>query len=71
MIRQIQSDEDAYVTMQGGGGRHKDKKSKVEMRQVASAKRDEQMSTKELENDKVPAIQECDKEASYPTDGGR
>ena len=38
-----------------GGGKHKDKKSKVEKKEIASSKRSEQR--------KGPAIQECDKDA--------
>ena len=39
-----------------GGGKHKDKKSKVEKEQAASAKTPEQKFTDEEEGDKSPAI---------------
>ena len=46
-----------------GGGKHKDKKSKVEKKQAASAKTPEQKFTDEEEGDRGPAILESEKEA--------
>ena len=47
-----------------GGGKHKDKKSKPEKKQAASGKTLEQKFVKEVRSDKVPAIRECDKDAT-------
>ena len=44
-----------------GGGKHKDKKSKVEKKQTASAKTSEQKFVEEVRSDKSPVIRECDK----------
>ena len=46
-----------------GGGRHKDKKSKVDKKQAASAKTPEQKFTDEEEGDRGPAILENEKDA--------
>ena len=46
-----------------GGGKHKDKKSKVDKKQAASAKTPEQKFTDEEEGDTGPAILESEKEA--------
>ena len=91
VIRQIQSEEDMYVTMHGrvlkrseklkscevtdgcmiqvtsrmrGGGKHKDKKSKAEKKQTASGKTLEQKFVEKVRSDEVPAIRECDKDAT-------
>ena len=47
-----------------GGGKHKDKKSKAEKKQAASGKTLEQKFVEEVRSDKVPAIRECDKDAT-------
>ena len=49
-----------------GGGKHKDKKSKVDKKQPVSAKTPEQKSTDEEEGDRGPAILENEKEAIIP-----
>ena len=91
VIRQIQSEEDMYVTMHGrvlkrskklkscevtdgcvlqvmsrmrGGGKHKGKKSKAEKKQTASGKTLEPKFVEKVRSDKVPAIRECDKDAT-------
>ena len=46
-----------------GGGKHKDKKSKVDKKQAASAKTPEQKFTDKEEGDRGPAILENEKEA--------
>ena len=46
-----------------GGGKHKDKKSKAEKKQAASAKTPEQKFADEEEGDRGPAILESEKEA--------
>ena len=46
-----------------GGGKHKDKKSKVDKKQAESAKTPEQKFTDEEEGDRGPAILESEKEA--------
>ena len=46
-----------------GGGKHKNKKSKVDQKQAASAKTPEQKFTDEEEGDRGPAILESEKEA--------
>ena len=45
-------------------GKHKDKKSKAEKRQAASAKTSEQKFTDEEKGDRGPAIRECDEGAT-------
>ena len=47
-----------------GGGKHKEKKSKVEKKQAASAKTQEQKFVEEVRSDKSPVIRECDKDAT-------
>ena len=47
-----------------GGGKHKDKKSKVEKKQAASAKTPEQKFVEEVRSDISPVIRECDKDAT-------
>ena len=58
-----------------GGGKHKDKKSKAEKKQVASAKTPEQKFTDQEKGDRGPAIRGCDKDAAIQmtedTDGYR
>ena len=46
------------------GGKHQDKKSKAEKKQAASAKTPTQVFTDEEQEDRGPAIRECDKEAT-------
>ena len=46
-----------------GGGKHKDKKNKVEKKQATSAKTPEQKFTDEEEGDRGPAFLESEKEA--------
>ena len=47
-----------------GGGKHRDKKSKAEKKQAASAKTTEQKFTDEENGDRGSAIRECDKDAT-------
>ena len=47
-----------------GGGKHKDKKSKVEKKQAESGKTLEQKFVEEVRSEKGPAIRECDKDAT-------
>ena len=47
-----------------GGGKHKDKKSKVEKKQASSEKTPEQKFVEEVSSDKSPVIRECDKDAT-------
>ena len=47
-----------------GGGKHKEKKSKAEKKQAASRKTLEQKIVEEVRSDKIPAIRECDKDAT-------
>ena len=52
------------VTSRVRGGKHKDKKSKAEKKQAASAKTPEQKFTDEEEGDRGPVTQECDRDAA-------
>ena len=47
-----------------GGGKHKDKKCKVEKKQAESGKTLEQKFVEEVRSDKGPAMRECDKDAT-------
>ena len=47
-----------------GGGKHKDRKSKVEKKQAASAKTPEQKFVEEVRSDKSPVIRDCDKDGT-------
>ena len=47
-----------------GGGKHNVKKSKAEKKQAASGNTLEQKFVEEVRSDKVPAIRECDKDAT-------
>ena len=47
-----------------GGGKHKDKKSKIEKKHAESGKTLEQKFVEEVRNDKSPVIRECDEDAT-------
>ena len=72
VLRQIQSEEGGVTdgcmvqvtSRMRGGGKHKDKKSKAEKKQAASGKTLEQKFVEEVRSDKVPAIRECDEDAT-------
>ena len=49
-----------------GGGKHKDKKSKSEKKQVTNPEKQEQKLEEEPKRNKGPAIQECDRDTVVP-----